>query len=115
MVYSQKLPKKMKNHVELCLSKMMDGREEETENTILETNFYPSSTVTRQTKCLSPLDTKGIGGIWAHFGRVSRREGGCLESLEEVPALEPQGIALVWPSVLFVDKGRRFLKKNVQA
>ncbi|KAF6511971.1 hypothetical protein AA905_12760 [Geobacillus stearothermophilus] len=40
MVYSQKLPKKMKNHVELCLSKMMDGREEETENTILETNFY---------------------------------------------------------------------------
>ncbi|MGZ0084827.1 hypothetical protein ACWNXI_04410 [Caldibacillus thermoamylovorans] len=33
----------------------------------------PSSTVTRQTKYLSSLDTKGTRGIWAYFGRVSRR------------------------------------------
>ncbi|AEV18498.1 hypothetical protein GTCCBUS3UF5_11820 [Geobacillus thermoleovorans CCB_US3_UF5] len=36
MVYSQKLPKKMKNHVELCLSKMMDGREQERYNLIVK-------------------------------------------------------------------------------
>lgn len=75
----------------------------------------PSSTVTRQTKCLSPFDTKRIGGIWAHFGRVSRCKDGCLGSSEEVPAQEPQRVALVWTSVLFVDQGLRFCKKNVQA
>ncbi|ARP44324.1 hypothetical protein GTHT12_02828 [Geobacillus thermodenitrificans] len=64
---------------------------------------------TRQTKCLSPLDAKGTRDIWAHFGRVSRREDGCLGSSEEAPALEPQRAALVWPSVRFVDQGRRFL------
>ena len=52
-------------------------------------NKVPSSTFTRQTKCLSPLDTKGTRDIWAHFGRVSRREDGCLGSSEEAPALEP--------------------------
>jgi hypothetical protein len=75
----------------------------------------PSSTVTRQTKCLSSLDTKGTRGIWAYVGRVSRCEDECLESSEEAPALEPQRIEPVWPSVRFVDKGHRFLKKNVQA
>jgi len=75
----------------------------------------PSSTATRQTKCLSPLDTKGTRGIWAYFRRVSRCEDGCLESSEEAPALEPQRVALVWLSVRSVDTGRRFLKKNVQA
>ncbi|EPR27797.1 hypothetical protein I656_02563 [Geobacillus sp. WSUCF1] len=72
-------------------------------------SWNPSSTVTRQTKCLSPLDAKGKRDIWAHFGRVSRREDGCLGSSEEAPALEPQRAALVWPSVRFVDQGRRFL------
>ncbi|AKM20327.1 hypothetical protein AVP43_00346 [Geobacillus stearothermophilus] len=75
----------------------------------------PSSTVTRQTKCLSPLDAKGTRDIWAHFGRVSRREDGCLGSSEEAPALEPQRVEPVWPLVRFVEKGLRFWKKNVQA
>ena len=71
--------------------------------------------MTRQTKCLSSLDAKVTRDIWAHFGRVSRREDGCLGSSEEAPALEPQRVVLVWPSVQSVDAGRRFWKKNDQA